>query len=70
MAKAKENKSMSSACGSHRNMVDDVLTKAHGVEGEVVCIDEHGEENAYATQEDRLDDGLADVNRHNRTLAA
>ena len=70
MSKAKEAapKPMPSSCGSHQSMVDSALTEAHDVQGEVVCVDEHGEENAYITAADRLDDGLADVKRHGRII--
>ena len=49
-----------SVYGSHKVMIDEEKTKELGCEGKVVCKDERG---FYATDRNRLDEGLADPNR-------
>jgi hypothetical protein len=62
----KEKYPYPSQYGSHASMVDNDATAQLTDEQAVVCMDEGG---WYVTLKRRLDNGLADPNRHNNTLA-
>lgn len=48
--------------GSHKNMIDENVTKNLGEKNLVACRDEYG---LYITERNKLDDGKADYNRFN-----
>jgi len=61
----KEEPKYPSLYGSHAVMVDSEMTEKLNDEEKVVCRDDGG---TYITLKSRLDNGLADPNRHSRPI--
>ena len=64
--KKEKEKTYPSSFGSHAEMVDNDLTTILNDSKRVVCVDRDG---PYVTNKNWLDNGCADVNRHNSPSA-